>query len=169
MDLECNQDVRGFLARYWCQKELSELGLSANIAQINNSVSSKKGTLRGLHFQGPPKAEVKIVRCIRGAIWDVIVDIRAGSPTFGGWYGRELTAENRTMMYVPQGFAHGFQTLTDNVEQLYLHSEFYSPEHDVGLQFDDPTVAIEWPVPITEVSSRDRNQPYLKEITPVII
>jgi dTDP-4-dehydrorhamnose 3,5-epimerase len=164
IDLEKMEDVRGFFARYWCKNEFEEFGLDANIVQINNSMSRYKGTLRGLHFQFPPKAETKIVRCIYGTIWDVIVDIRESSPTYGKWYGTELNDNNRTMMYVPKGFAHGFQTLVDNVELLYFHSEFYSQKHESGLSYNDKTIAIDWPLPVSEISERDKSHPNLNKL-----
>ena len=167
IDLEKMEDDRGFFARYWCKNEFEELGLDANIVQINNSMSRYKGTLRGLHFQCPPKAETKIVRCIYGTIWDVIVDIRESSPTYGKWYGTELNDINRTMMYVPKGFAHGFQTLVDNVELLYLHSEFYSQKHESGLSYNDKTIAIDWPLPVSEISERDKLYPTLNKLDPI--
>ena len=167
IDMEKYGDDRGFFARYWCQNEFSKIGLDPNIVQINNSMSKNKGTLRGLHFQRPPRAETKIVRCIHGAVWDVVVDLRVDSSTFGNWFGTELTAENRTMMYVPKGFAHGFQTLVDNVELLYLHSEFYSKEDEGGLLYNDEDVAIDWPLPIPEISERDKSHPLLHELEPI--
>jgi len=167
VDLEKRGDERGFFARYWCQNEFSKLGLDANIVQINNSMSRYKGTIRGLHFQRPPKAETKIVRCIRGSIWDVIVDIRSESPTYGDWYGFELNEDNRTMMYIPKGFAHGFQTMVDNVELLYLHSEFYSKEDEGGLLYNDKDVAIDWPMPVSEISEKDKLHPTLNELEPI--
>ena len=167
VDLEKRGDDRGFFARYWCKNEFEEFGLDANIVQINNSMSRYKGTLRGLHFQCPPKAETKIVRCVKGAIWDVIVDIRKNSRTYGKWFGAELTAENRTMMYVPKGFAHGFQTMVDNVELLYLHSEFYSKEDEGGLLYNDKDIAIEWPLPVSVISKRDKSHPALNELKPI--
>jgi len=167
IDLKKRGDERGFFARYWCQNEFSKLGLDVNIVQINNSLSRSKGTLRGLHFQYIPKAETKVIRCIRGSIWDVIVDLREDSSTYGKWFGVELTAENRTMMYVPKGFAHGFQTMVDNVELLYLHSEFYSQEDEGGLLFSDKDVAIDWPLPVSEISARDKLHPTLNELEPI--
>jgi len=167
IDLEKHVDDRGFFARYWCKKEFEELGLDANIIQINSSMSKIKGTIRGLHIQRPPKAETKIVRCIRGKIWDVIVDIRLESPTYGEWYGSELNENNRTMMYVPKGFAHGFQSLVDNVELLYLHSEFYSLEDESGLLYNDKDVAIDWPLPVSEISKRDKSHPALNKLQPI--
>jgi len=169
IDLEIQEDNRGFFARYFCKKEFEKYGLSTHWVQINTSLSQKKGTFRGLHYQNPPMAEVKVVRCLRGAIWDVIVDMRANSPTYGEWYGKNLNEENRTMIYVPEGFAHGFQTLTDNVEQLYLHSEFYSPDHEGGLRHDDPTLKIQCPLPISEISIQDQNHPLLAQLTPIMV
>ena len=167
IDLEKRQDNRGFFARYYCQEEFARMGLDANISQINNSMSRSKGSIRGLHFQTPPKGETKIVRCIRGAIWDVIVDIRENSPTYGRWYSAELNDNNRTMMYVPEGFAHGFQTLVDNVELLYLHSEFYSNKHEGGLLYNDKALAIDWPLPVSEISKKDEAHPILSELNPI--
>ena len=134
---------------------------------MNTTLSKKQSTVRGLHFQRPPKAETKIVRCISGSIWDVIVDIRENSPTYGKWYGVELNDNNRTMMYVPKGFAHGFQTLVDNVELLYLHSEFYSKKHEGGLLYADKTVNIDWPLPVSGISERDKVHPMLSELNPI--
>ena len=167
IDLDKREDDRGFFARYWCKNEFAELGLDTNIVQINNSVSPQKGTLRGLHYQRPPKAETKIVRCIRGSIWDVIVDIREGSSTYGKWYGFELNEDNRTMMYIPKGFAHGFQTMVDNVELLYLHSEFYSKEDEGGLLYNDKEIAIDWPILVSEISEKDKSHPILNELEPI--
>jgi dTDP-4-dehydrorhamnose 3,5-epimerase len=159
IDLERKGDARGFFARVFCQREFSQHGLSAEFMQVNNSLSPVKGTLRGMHYQLPPRAETKIVRCIRGAFWDVILDLREGSQTFGQWFGAELSAENRRMMYVPKGFAHGFITLTDDAEAFYLVDEFYSPEHERGIRWDDPTFAIQWPSPWVVLSDKDRGWP----------
>ena len=167
IDLDKREDDRGFFARYWCKEEFSKMGLDTTIAQINNSMSRQRGTLRGLHFQRPPKSETKIVRCIYGAIWDVIVDVRVNSPTYGQWFGTELNAENRIMMYVPKGFAHGFQTLADNVELIYLHSEFYSQKNEGGLLYNDQNVGIEWPLAISEISERDKIHPILSKLHPI--
>ena len=164
IELERNQDERGFFARYWCKKEFKEFGLDVNISQINNSLSRDKGTLRGLHFQYPPRAEAKIIRCLSGAIRDVIVDIRKSSNTYGQWCGVELNDDNRSMIYVPKGFAHGFQTLVNDVELLYLHSEFYSPKHESGLLFNDKTINIDWPLPVSEISERDKFFPTLDQL-----
>lgn len=159
IELEKRGDDRGFFARLFCEKEFAAEGLETRFVQINNSLSSKRGTLRGLHYQLPPSGEVKVVRAIRGALYDVIVDLRAGSPTFGKWFGAELSAENRMMMYVPRGFAHAFITLTDDTEALYLVSDFYAPECERGLRFNDPAFGIEWPIEPVEVSEKDRAWP----------
>jgi dTDP-4-dehydrorhamnose 3,5-epimerase len=156
IDLQKLADDRGFFSRLWCSKELSEFGLDTKIVQINNSQSKSKGTLRGLHFQYPPKAETKIVRCINGAIWDVIVDIRKSSKTYGQWFGMELSEENRTMVYVPKGFAHGFISLMDYSEIIYLVSEEYSTSHEGTLHWNDPFHGIDWPIEPKIISDKDR-------------
>ena len=130
--------------------------------QVNNSLSARKGTLRGMHYQLAPKAETKVVRCIRGALYDVILDLRQGSPTFGQSFGAELSAENRRMMYVPKGFAHGFFTLTDDTEAFYFVDEFYAPERERGIRWDDPRFAIAWPAQPAVLSEKDRGLPRLR-------
>ncbi len=159
IDLEKRGDTRGFFARYFCQQEFASHGLETNIQQINTSFSQPRGTLRGLHFQRLPHAEVKVVRCISGAVWDVIVDIRYGSDTYGQWYGTQLDSENRTMMYVPRGFAHGFFTLTDDSEVLYLVSATYSPESEGTLRWDDTLHGIQWPGKPVVISEKDNSVP----------
>lgn len=161
IELERRGDDRGFFARFFCEKEFGAQGLETRFAQVNNSLSAKAGTLRGLHYQLPPSAEVKLVRAVKGALWDVIVDLRAGSPTFGKWFGAELNDENRLMMYVPRGFAHALITLTDNVEALYLVSDFYAPQCERGLRWNDPAIGIQWPIQPTEISEKDRAWPDL--------
>ena len=156
------RDHRGWFARYFCQKELSELNGGREIQQINSSLTIKRGAIRGLHFQNPPYAEDKIVRCIAGRIFDVIVDIRKGSPTFGHWHSVTLDAEEMNMVYIPKGFVHGFQTLDDNCQILYLHTEFHNHESEGGFRFDSPMLAIPWPIEITDISERDRNLNYLE-------
>jgi dTDP-4-dehydrorhamnose 3,5-epimerase len=126
---------------------------------MNNSVSATKGTLRGMHYQLAPNAEVKLVRCIRGKLWDCIADLRPDSPTFGKWFGAELNDDNRLMMYVPRGFAHAILTLSENVEALYLVSDFYSPQSERGIRFDDPWLDVDWPIKPAEVSQKDRTWP----------
>jgi dTDP-4-dehydrorhamnose 3,5-epimerase len=159
IELEKRGDDRGFFARFFCEREYQALGLNSHIVQINNSFSRVKGTLRGMHYQLAPKAEDKIFRCLRGAIYDAIIDLRPGSPTFLKHFAIELTAENRTMLYIPQGFAHGFMTLTDDTETLYLVTEFYSPEHERGLRYNDPVFGIPWPLEPMVISDKDRNLP----------
>ncbi|MBN1221235.1 MAG: dTDP-4-dehydrorhamnose 3,5-epimerase [Anaerolineae bacterium] len=142
---ELISDERGFFARTWCQREVEAHGLNPRLVQCNISFNKKSGTLRGMHYQIPPHAEAKLVRCIMGAIYDVIIDLRPGSPTFKQWAAVELTAENRVMLYIPEGFAHGFQTLVDNTEVFYQMSEFYHSECARGVRWNDPTFAITWP------------------------
>lgn len=148
-------DERGFFARAWCQKEFEKQGLENRIAQANLSFNLRKGTLRGMHYQVSPYEETKLVRCFRGAIYDVIVDLRPSSPTYGQWIGVELTAQNRWALFVPRGFAHGFQTLEDETEVFYQVSEFYTPGAERGARYNDPTFAIEWPLPVSVISDKD--------------
>jgi len=159
VEIEKRGDDRGFFARMFCHNELKQAGLEPNFVQMNNSLTAKKGTLRGLHYQLPPRAEVKLVRCVRGAFWDAIVDLRPDSPTFAQWFGAELTAENRLMMYVPRGFAHAVLTLADDTEAIYLVSEFYGPEQERGVRWNDPKFNISWPIQPAEVSAKDANWP----------
>ena len=159
IDIEKREDERGFFARSWCQKEFEAHGLVPRVAQANISFNKYKGTLRGMHYQAAPFAETKLVRCTRGAIYDVIVDLRPDSPTCMQWLGVELTAENYKMLYVPEGFAHGFQTLIDNTEATYQVSQFYTPEAEGGLRYNDPTFNIDWPLEVQVISDKDRNWP----------
>lgn len=161
------EDDRGFFARFFCETEFAQHGLTNHWAQINNSRCTLAGTLRGLHFQRPPMAESKLIRCIHGAVWDVIVDLRRDSSTFGQWYGEELSAENRSMIFVPQGFAHGYLALTDGAEIIYPASQLYSPRHEGSLHWADPAVSITWPIEPKVISNKDASAPYLHEITPV--
>ncbi len=156
IDLEKREDDRGFFARYYCESEFEKMNLNTHWVQMNNSLSTEKGTLRGLHFQYPPYSEVKLIRCLKGAIWDVIVDIRKESETYGQWDALELTEENRTMMYAPEGFAHGIITLTDDAEILYMVSSVYSPESEGTLKWDDPFHGIQWPIKPVIISEKDR-------------
>jgi len=167
IDLEPHQDERGFFARYYCEREFSTLGLNTRWVQVNDSLSKDKGTLRGLHFQRHPHTEVKLVRCIQGSIWDVIVDVRKGSKTFGKWFGTELSAINRRMIYLPEGFAHGFVTLQPNSEIIYLVSDFYAPEAEQTLFWGDKSVAIEWPIYPSRISDKDSQGKRLSEIDPI--
>ena len=161
IELEQLADERGFFARSFCQNEFKAHGLDPVVAQCNVSFSRKRGTLRGLHYQAEPHAEAKLVRCTRGAVWDVIVDFRKGSPTWRKWHAVELTAENRRALYIPAGFAHGFQTLEDDSEVLYQMSDFYHPESARGVRWDDRTLAIRWPIKDAVISPRDRAFPTL--------
>jgi dTDP-4-dehydrorhamnose 3,5-epimerase len=156
IDLEKRGDDRGFFARAFCVNEFAAQGLATQFVQVNNSLSAQKGTLRGMHYQLAPKAETKLVRCIRGALFDVILDLREGSSTFGQSFGAELSAENRRMMYVPKGFAHGFVTLTDDTEAFYFVDEFYAPDEERGVRWNDPRFAIPWPVEPTVISDKDK-------------
>lgn len=156
IDLEKRGDERGFFARAFCEKEFEARRLATRFVQANDSLSAQKGTLRGMHYQLPPRAETKVVRCIRGALHDVVLDLRPGSRTFGQSFGAELTAENRRMMYLPKGCAHGFITLADDTEALYLVDEFYAPERERGVRWDDPRFGIRWPIPPGVLSDKDR-------------
>jgi len=153
------EDHRGFFARAWCTEEFAQHGLAANMVQLNTSFSLKRGTLRGVHYQLPPYAEAKFVRCTRGAIFDVIVDLRRDSPTHTQWIGAELTADNGLMLYVPEGCAHGYLTLTDDTEAYYLTSGLYAPGAARGVQYKDPAFGIEWPEPIVLISDADNSWP----------
>jgi dTDP-4-dehydrorhamnose 3,5-epimerase len=157
IELEKRGDERGFFARVFCEKEFAEAGLITRFVQVNNSTSADRGTLRGMHYQLSPKSETKVVRCVRGSLFDVVLDLRQESPTFGQSFGAELSAENRMMMYVPKGCAHGFLTLTDDSEVIYLVDEFYSPESERIVRFDDPKFRIEWPEEVRVISDKDRN------------
>jgi dTDP-4-dehydrorhamnose 3,5-epimerase len=163
IELEKRGDHRGFFARFFCAREFTAHKLETNIVQINNSLTQTKGTLRGMHYQLPPAAEVKVVRCVRGRLYDVIADLRPDSPTYRQSFGHELSAENRTMMYVPRGFAHGFITLEDDSEALYLVSAEYAPEAERGFRWDDPAFSIVLPAAVTEISAKDRSWPDFDE------
>jgi dTDP-4-dehydrorhamnose 3,5-epimerase len=168
IDLERRSDSRGFFARMWCRQEFAAHGLCARLAQINLSGNLRKGTLRGMHFQRQPHGEVKVVSCTRGAIYDVVLDLRSDSPTYMRWAAVHLTAENHSMLYVPEGCAHGFQTLTDDSEVLYLMSEFHSPAHAMGVRFDDPSFDIKWPLRVESISETDLEWPdYQRHIAEV--
>jgi dTDP-4-dehydrorhamnose 3,5-epimerase len=159
IELEVKADERGFFARTWCQKEFATHGLSPKLVQCSVSFNTRKGTLRGMHYQAAPHAETKLVRCTRGAIYDVILDLRPQSPKFKDSVGVILTAEKRNMIYVPEGCAHGFLTMEEGTEVLYQMSEFQSPESARGVRFDDPAFRIVWPEKIEVISERDRNYP----------
>jgi dTDP-4-dehydrorhamnose 3,5-epimerase len=160
IDLERREDERGFFARTFCANEFGEHGLNARLVQANTSWNPRQGTLRGMHFQNAPHAEVKVVRATRGAIHDVIIDLRPDSPTYKQWIGVDLTQENRRALYVPEGFAHGFQTLVPDTEVHYLVTEFYTPEAEGGVRWDDPAFGIEWPDPANAfLSPKDATWP----------
>lgn len=153
------EDERGFFARTWCQREFEARGLNTRLVQCNISFNKKKGTLRGMHYQAKPYEEAKLVRCTLGAIYDVIIDLCPDSPTFKQWVAVELNAENRKMFYIPEGMAHGFQTLADNTEVFYQMSEFYYPDYARGIRWNDPSLGIEWPIKQIIISSRDKSYP----------
>ncbi len=155
------RDNRGFFSRFFCAEEFAEIGFRMPIAQINHTLTVREGAVRGLHFQHPPYAEDKFVSCLRGEIFDVAVDLRRGSSTFLRWHGEVLSAENARSLLIPQGFAHGFQALTDDCELLYLHSRAYAAQSEGALNVDDPSMAIEWPLPFTEMSARDANHTFI--------
>jgi dTDP-4-dehydrorhamnose 3,5-epimerase len=163
IDLERHEDGRGYFARAFCQDEFREHGLEPVIAQANVAWNRRRGTLRGMHFQYPPKAETKLVRATRGAIVDVIVDLRPESPTYLQHVAVELSADNGRSLYVPRRFAHGYQALEEGTETSYLVGEFYSPAHEGGLRYDDPALGIIWPLPVDEMSDKDRTWPLLAD------
>ncbi|WP_110927013.1 dTDP-4-dehydrorhamnose 3,5-epimerase [Bacillus massiliglaciei] len=157
-------DHRGWFTETYNEEEFKKEGLNLTFIQDNHSFSAVKGTLRGLHYQKNPKAQTKLVRCTKGSIFDVAVDIRKGSPTYGDWFGIELSAENKKQLLIPKGFAHGFMTVTDDVEVQYKVDELYSPENDRGIIWNDPNIAVEWPIDIRPVlSEKDEKAPFLHE------
>jgi len=160
IELDRKGDDRGFFARLYCEREFGGEGLATRFVQMNNSLSATRGTLRGMHYQLAPSAEVKVVRCLKGALWDCIADLRQDSLSFGKWFGAELNEDNRLMMYVPRGFAHAILTLADETEALYLVSDFYDPAAERGVRFDDPWLGIKWPIEPKEVSVKDRTWPF---------
>lgn len=161
IELNAFEDERGWFARTFCKKTFAkEIGL-VKWVQINHSVTLAKGTIRGMHFQIPPVGEKKLIRCVLGSVYDVVVDIRQNSPTFLQWFGVELSDKNKRMLFIPEGFAHGFQTLEDNSQLIYHHSEFYEPGFEGGLRYDDKMLNIKWKLPLTNISQRDQTHPYL--------
>jgi dTDP-4-dehydrorhamnose 3,5-epimerase len=164
IDLEPATDERGFFARTFCTREFAAQGLETSFVQHSTSRTLRAGSVRGMHFQRVPHEEVKLLRCIKGGICDVLVDIRPDSPTYMRWEAYELSSDNRRQLYVPAGLAHGFQTLAPETEVSYLISQFYAPEAAAGIRHDDPAFAIAWPVPVADVSAKDRNWPdYVRE------
>ena len=162
IDLEPATDERGFFARNFCEKEFAAQGLETRFVQHSVSYTARRGSVRGMHFQRPPHEEVKLLRCIKGAIHDVLIDLRPSSPTYRRWESYELTAENRRQLYVPAGLAHGFQTLLPDTEVAYLISAFYAPTAAAGLRHDDPAFSIAWPLPVADISTKDRAWPDLR-------
>ena len=161
IELNPYKDERGWFARTYCKNEFETIGHDKEWVQLNHSFTKHKGTVRGMHYQLPPFSEIKMVRCIAGAVYDVIVDLRKDSETFLKWFGADLSAENKKMIYIPEGFAHGFQALTDDCELIYHHSQFYMPGVEGGLKYDEPKVNIKWPLAITNISQRDNTHPFL--------
>ena len=157
-----HKDDRGHFFRAWCSQEFAEHGIDFVPVQANMGFSLRKGTLRGMHVQLEPAAEAKLVRCTKGAMFDVAVDLRMESPTYGRWFGLELTAENGRMLFIPERCAHGYQTLEDQTEMHYMASQFYTPEAATGVRFDDPTIGIQWPLSPSAVSAQDRNWPFVQ-------
>ncbi len=157
------EDHRGLLSRFYCAEEFGAVGIIKNIAQINHTLTRKKGVVRGLHFQFPPHAEAKLVSCLKGEIWDVAVDLRRDSPTFLHWHSEVLSATNRRSLLIPEGYAHGFQTLTEDCELFYLHTAAYHPEAEGMLNAADPRLNIAWPLPINDLSERDREHPFIAQ------
>jgi len=159
------EDERGFLMRTYCEREFAAAGLGTRWVQQNHTFTNGRGSVRGLHLQAEPYREIKLVRCLSGAVFDVVVDMRLESGTFGRWTSRKLSGENRCALYIPEGFAHGFQCLTESCELLYLMSEFYQPASAKGFRWDDPAFNIAWPIPVVGLSERDREFPLINEDT----
>ena len=159
IDLLRLEDERGYFARSWCQREFAEHGLNSQLVQCNISFNRRRGTLRGMHYQTAPYEEAKLVRCTQGALYDVVIDLRPVSQTFKRWFAVELTSENQRALYIPEGFAHGFQTLIDNTEVFYHMSEFYHPESAKGIRWNDSEFGIEWPIDALVISEKDNSYP----------
>lgn len=157
------EDQRGFLSRFYCADEFREAGMDKPIAQMNHTLTRTKGSVRGMHFQNPPHAEAKLVSCLHGEIFDVAVDLRRDSPTFLQWHGAILSAKNRSSLLIPEGFAHGFQTLTEDCELIYLHTAAYHPESEGALNAADPGLGIAWPLAFADISDRDRNHKLIEQ------
>lgn len=169
IEIDGFQDKRGLFARVFCQREFEAHGLNANVVNTNVSRSVHKATLRGMHFQRQPMAESKLVRCTKGALYDVIIDLRPNSPTYKEWIGVELTEQNYRMLYVPEGFAHGFQTLVEQTEACYQVSQFYAPDHEGGVRWDDPNFDIKWPLAPSVMSEKDQNWPNFELVEPTLV
>src|SRR2546423_10251689 len=163
IDVDPFTDERGWFARFYCKDEFQQIGHNKEWVQLNHSVTYKTGSLRGMHFQKEPFREIKMVKCIAGSVYDVIIDLRKESGSCLQWFGAELSAGNKKMIYIPEGFAHGFQCLEDHCELIYHHSEFYKPDSESGIRYNDPLIKIDWRLRVTELSSRDQTHPYLDE------
>ena len=155
------RDDRGLFARTFCKNEFSKLNHTKEFVQFNHSQTLKKGTIRGMHYQLPPYSEIKLIRCIRGRVFDVIIDLRKDSPTFLKYHAVELSEQNMLSYYIPEGFAHGFQTLEDDSQLIYHHTAFYVPGHEAGIRYNDPLIGIDWPLPVTVITDKDRNHEFL--------
>ena len=160
---EVREDDRGWFGRTYCKNEFASIGHRTEWVQMNHSSTKKAGTIRGMHYQIPPFSEIKLIRCIRGAVYDVIIDLREGSPTFLKWEGIELSEENRRSIYIPEGFAHGFQSLLDDSDLIYHHSAIYASQYERGIRYDDPMIGIQWPREAGKISERDRQHPSLEK------
>jgi len=161
--LEPFSDERGLFARTFCKKEFSNIGFDAEFVQFNFSKNAYKGTIRGLHYQAPPFTETKLIRCIRGKVYDIMVDLRIDSPSYMNYFGVELSEENMKMVLIPDGFAHGFQTLEDNSQLIYHHTAFYTPGYERGIRYNDPELNIQWPLPVSIISEKDKNYPLISK------
>ena len=162
IELELLKDVRGAFARTYCKNEFQQIGHQKGFVQMNQSFNHRKGTVRGMHYQVPPYGEIKLIRCIKGAVLDVVVDLRKGSETFLESIQVELSESNHQMIYIPEGFAHGFQTLTDDAQLVYSHTEFYAPQAEAGLNYQDPMLKLEWPLDVSVISEKDQQYPFLE-------
>lgn len=163
IDLDLFKDERGWFARIYCKEEFKKIGHSKEWVQLNHSFTKHKGAIRGMHYQHLPYSEIKLVRCISGTVYDVVIDLRKNSSTFLKWFGVELSAENKKMIYIPEGFAHGFQAMSNNCEIIYHHTNFYTRNAEEGIKYNDPLLKLNWPLPISEISERDQEHPYLSE------
>lgn len=161
IELEPALDRRGFFVREFCVDEFSRLKQNIIFTQVNHSLTKEKGSVRGMHFQYPPYSEIRIARCINGKVFDVAIDLRKKSKTYLQWHGELLSAKNMKMLYIPEGFAHGFQTLTDNCEMLYFHTGFYNKENEGAVRYNDPSIRIKWKIPVTDISDRDREHKFI--------
>ena len=163
VELDPISDERGWFIRTYCKNEFSAIGHNKEWVQLNHSFTEKTGTIRGMHYQLPPFSEIKLVRCIAGAVFDAVVDLRKGSSTFLNWFGVQISAANKKMIYIPEGFAHGFQALEDNCQLIYHHTQFYIPGVEGGIKYNEPKIKIEWPMAVTGISERDDHHSFLEE------